>query len=451
MKRKLLIIGIITSSLFIGNVAIASTDVDSNHWAKSSIEEMQSRNIMSGYPDGSFKPDNYITREEVSKTIYAFAKSVNPDTTNDLPNSENSLFPDVLSDSWSSKYINWMSSERLSTGYPDGTYKPNNNISRAEFSTLMSNYLTSTGENWKNSEVIFNDTDSNWAKEYINKMAGMNYINGYSDGSFKPDNSITRAEVSSILGKIIKTNNPTPPNTDETESQKNAVKKASTLLNISPFSKAELIVSLETYGFSSSDAKYAVENINANWNDQAVKMAYSYLDSIAFSKVKLAEQLEYKKFETSEINYAINNITVDWNDQALKKATNYLEIGAFSKKGLYSQLEFEEFETSQIEYAINNIVVDWNYQAYKKTDSYLQLTAFSESKLISQLQFDGFESSEIEYVTSNMHIDWNTQALKKAEEYLKYDAFTKEEMIDQLLYEGFTEDQTNYAINLLKL
>ena len=74
-----------------------------------------------------------------------------------------------------------------------------------------------------------------------------------------------------------------------------------------------------------------------------------------FSKSKLITQLEFEQFPNSDAVYAVENVEVDWNDQAKKSAETYMKLGGFSRGKLLTQLEFEGFTKEQAEYAVNSI------------------------------------------------------------------------------------------------
>lgn len=76
---------------------------------------------------------------------------------------------------------------------------------------------------------------------------------------------------------------------------------------------------------------------------------------MAFSKEGLFEQLQYEGFPDDAARYAVDTIQTDWNDQALKKAKSYLEFSHFSDQGLYEQLIYEKFTESEAQYAIDNL------------------------------------------------------------------------------------------------
>lgn len=87
----------------------------------------------------------------------------------------------------------------------------------------------------------------------------------------------------------------------------------------------------------------------------AYDKALDYLDFSAFSKEGLYEQLLYEKFPEDAARFAVDNIEVDWNSQAFAKAQDYLEYDSFSDAGLYDQLLYEKFTAEQAQYAIDNL------------------------------------------------------------------------------------------------
>jgi len=99
---------------------------------------------------------------------------------------------------WYSEAINYVVNKGLISGYPDGTFKPNANITRAEFAQMISGYVT-VGGNATN----FKDVNDHWAKEAIEKLYGNKSVTGYPDGTFKPNDEITRAEAVTILNSVF--------------------------------------------------------------------------------------------------------------------------------------------------------------------------------------------------------------------------------------------------------
>ena len=87
--------------------------------------------------------------------------------------------------------------------------------------------------------------------------------------------------------------------------------------------------------------------------ENAIASAESYLDTMSFSESGLIDQLRFEKFSAADAKFAVNHITVDWNEQAAKYAKSYLEYSSFSRQGLIDQLEFEGFTTQQATYGVN--------------------------------------------------------------------------------------------------
>mgnify|MGYP000133455587 FL=1 len=106
------------------------------------------------------------------------------------------------SDDWYSKAINYVVGKGLISGYPNGTFKPNESITRAEFAQMISGYV----KNEKASTSDFKDVKDHWAKDAIDKLYGNKNVNGYPDGSFKPNAKITRAEAVTILNSVFNRN-----------------------------------------------------------------------------------------------------------------------------------------------------------------------------------------------------------------------------------------------------
>lgn len=100
-------------------------------------------------------------------------------------------------DNWAYDNIRQLADQGIISGYPDGTFRPENPITRAEFAAIMIRALDIS----KGGSKIFSDTKHHWANDYIAPLADRGYIDGYGDGSFRPDNLLTRAEMVKIITK----------------------------------------------------------------------------------------------------------------------------------------------------------------------------------------------------------------------------------------------------------
>ncbi|MDU3010514.1 MAG: S-layer homology domain-containing protein [Peptoniphilus harei] len=163
---------------------------------KKVVEEAKAISYIKGYPDGTFKPQANVTRAEAAQM---FATLLNCGS--DFGTSSATKFSDA-SDDWFSKAINYVVAKGLISGYPDGKFKPNDSITRAEFAQMISGYVN----NEKKSAADFKDVKDHWAKDAIDKLYGNKNVNGYPDGTFKPNAKITRAEAVTILNSVFNRN-----------------------------------------------------------------------------------------------------------------------------------------------------------------------------------------------------------------------------------------------------
>lgn len=158
--------------------------------------ELTSEHIayIKGYPDGTFGPDLPITRAEVA-SIFSRLTVKKMDIATDAVSS----FSDVDADAWYANAVAFMEQEGIVKGYEDGTFKPDNQITRAEFAVIASRFYELEEVN----ENIFEDvTSEHWAFFEINSAYKNSLINGYEGNTFKPDNKITRAEVVTIINRM---------------------------------------------------------------------------------------------------------------------------------------------------------------------------------------------------------------------------------------------------------
>lgn len=147
---------------------------------------------ISGYSDGSFKPDLPITRAETARLMVNVL---------DLKYiSEDSDLTDISDRNWFYDDVVLMQSKSILTGYEDGTFRPDNNITRAEFCVVVSRALGVSGASGKSK---LSDVTNHWAAPYINALVKKKVITGYTDNSFKPDASITRAEAVKIINALL--------------------------------------------------------------------------------------------------------------------------------------------------------------------------------------------------------------------------------------------------------
>lgn len=148
-----------------------------------------------GYPDNTVRPLNNITREEVATVFYRLL---------DVKYRRNILtlthrFTDVGKGRWSEKFIATLSNGSIINGYPDGSFRPGNYITRAELAVIASRFDRLVPVEYDK----FIDTKGHWAKDYINSAWAKGWVNGYPDGTFKPNQYITRAEFVTMVNNVL--------------------------------------------------------------------------------------------------------------------------------------------------------------------------------------------------------------------------------------------------------
>lgn len=153
---------------------------------------------MSGYPDDTFKASNSITRAEVASILSRLVNSGSmPEKVYD------NVFPDVTATHWAVNEIAFDSYMAIIDGYPDGTFKPNKAITRAEFTSMVTKFVNTVAiETNAHERNSFTDITGHWASQSIEKAADAGIISGYPDGTFRPNRSITRSEAVSIINRL---------------------------------------------------------------------------------------------------------------------------------------------------------------------------------------------------------------------------------------------------------
>lgn len=140
-----------------------------------------------------------MTRAEAAAI---FARNI-ADNKGETIKSAKSSFTDVDSKLWYGQYIAYLEQYKIINGYNDGTFRPEAQITRAEFVTMCVKFYNLTGTVKTAKSNSFKDAEStHWAYSFINSATAIGWITGYSDGTFRPDNNITRAEVVTIVNRV---------------------------------------------------------------------------------------------------------------------------------------------------------------------------------------------------------------------------------------------------------
>ncbi len=164
------------------------------HWGEEYIKTLYYKQVISGYSDGRFGPNDPVTRAQILKmALLAFNHNVT---------SSDSSFSDILSDAWYVDYVSYAKNQSIIDGYSDGTFKPDNYVDRAGAIKIILlaaglDVGTSTSPNF--SDVLSSD----WFAKYTAYAKANGIIGGYSDGTYKGGQNISRAEVAKILAVMI--------------------------------------------------------------------------------------------------------------------------------------------------------------------------------------------------------------------------------------------------------
>ena len=221
----------LTAAMIVPSVpAMAAPSDIAGHWAESVITQWQSKGLIQGYEDGTFKPGNTITRAEFV-TLMNNAKGFW---------SEGSInFSDVKNGSWFYSAVARAVAAGYVKGYSDGSFKPGNTITRAEAAVMIANAARLSAN--EAGAYRFTDVGSipAWARGSVGAVVAAGYMTGYPDGSFYANASISRAEAVSSLNRMLggtayQPTQPTTPTTDTTKTTSDDVvieDKGTTLKN----------------------------------------------------------------------------------------------------------------------------------------------------------------------------------------------------------------------------
>lgn len=151
-----------------------------------------------GYEDGMVKPENAITRAEVASIFYRLLK----DDVRDANTTDVSEFSDVSASDWYGTTVATLSAMDIVRGYEDGTFRPNAPITRAEFAAIATRFFEETGAEYE--PGTFDDVTGNeWFANAIADAVELGLIGGYPDGTVRPNNNITRAEACAIVNRTL--------------------------------------------------------------------------------------------------------------------------------------------------------------------------------------------------------------------------------------------------------
>ena len=148
-----------------------------------------------GYPDKTVRPQNGITRAEVATIFFRLLT----DETRDANSTKSNSYSDVAAGAWYNHAVSTLSAMGIVKG-SNGKFNPNAPITRAEFAAIAARF----DDKANTTTADFSDIASHWAKNEISAASNNGWITGYPDGTFRPDNKITRAEAMTLVNRVLK-------------------------------------------------------------------------------------------------------------------------------------------------------------------------------------------------------------------------------------------------------
>lgn len=173
------------------------TDLPDSHWAKESILELVHKNVLTGYPDGTIKPDLEITRAEMA-VILVKAIGLVPVENPDLKFKDS----DTIG-AWAAGYVQAAVENNIIVGYEDNTFRPANKLTREEMVVMIIKAYKFGSADAAAIEFADKADIGNWSIEFVAKAVEMNIVVGYPDNTFKPKKNVTRAEASTVIVNCI--------------------------------------------------------------------------------------------------------------------------------------------------------------------------------------------------------------------------------------------------------
>ena len=202
MKRRV-ISGLITALMLVSLAvqAFASTlpfvDVKPGDWFYDAVSDVYERGLMRGDSETCFSPQGTTSRAMVVTVLARMSGD-------DIETPSYSPFIDVVPDSWYGAAVSWATSNGITTGYQDGSFRPDQHLSREEMATFIYRYLDSRSLAPQSEEISFEDAAdiASWASESVRALTGVGIITGDERGRFNPQNGATRAETATLISRL---------------------------------------------------------------------------------------------------------------------------------------------------------------------------------------------------------------------------------------------------------
>lgn len=222
MKQKQAIAFLLSIAMTTSTVIPVFANDISGHWAEQTISKWQANGKISGYTDGSFRPDRIITRAE-------FLRLLNNTIQTSSTAHTDITFSDVSKNDWFYADVTQATDQKITTGFSDGTFRPNEPITRAEASMMIC--IAKQLEQNETPANVFTDNIPAWAKGAIGAVVYAGYLSGYQDGTFAANKGMTRAEAVSALERITTAEEHTQQSESKQQTEEESQQKETTQQN----------------------------------------------------------------------------------------------------------------------------------------------------------------------------------------------------------------------------
>jgi PKD repeat protein len=188
-----------------GCISVTFPDVASDFWAADAILSCVSAGIVSGYPEGTYRPDGKVTRDQMAAYISRALAGGDAKISSPAVAS----FPDVPTDAWSFKYVEYAKAKQIVSGYSDNTYRPTQEVTRDQMAVYIARAVVNpTGDGGlagytPPATPSFADVPAdNWAYKYIEYAKAQNIVKGYPDG-YRPAVVVTRDQMAVYVARAF--------------------------------------------------------------------------------------------------------------------------------------------------------------------------------------------------------------------------------------------------------
>lgn len=204
MKRLILsIVGVLILLVF-APAASAADDIK-GHWAEKELRTLVSKGVMNGYPGGTYQPNNNITRAEFAKLVIETLNLV-PSFEPEVSSANSQNLSDLKVNEWYYPYVISAMEAGIVNGYEDGTFRPSKQITREEMATMIIRALDSRNIPSEPTSIHFKDTaqiNQEYALVYVQRIVSLGLMKGIDADHFAPKKSSTRAEVATVLVRML--------------------------------------------------------------------------------------------------------------------------------------------------------------------------------------------------------------------------------------------------------